>query len=129
VKVLLIFLIFLGQQKYNTVIAENTVVKGSIVSDSSICIAGKVEGDVFSKDVILISKTGKVTSTNKIYAKDIIVEGQLKGNIECENKIILRSTAHVIGDIICKVLVIEEGAFFEGNCKMTTEPRDTLGGK
>jgi cytoskeletal protein CcmA (bactofilin family) len=58
-----------------------------------------------------------------VKVKNAIIGGKLLGNIHATNKIELQSGSHVEGDIETGRLVIDEGVFFEGNCKMGGKQR------
>ena len=55
----------------------------------------------------------------EIRTKDIIVGGQITGNIYASNRAEFQQGANFQGELFCKQLIIEEGVFFEGMCKMS----------
>jgi cytoskeletal protein CcmA (bactofilin family) len=57
----------------------------------------------------------------EIHVGNIIVEGKSEGNITCEDKIELRSTAKIFGDITATRLTIAEGVNIIGKCSVSTE--------
>jgi cytoskeletal protein CcmA (bactofilin family) len=65
---------------------------------------------------LIIGKSGIVKA--EVNVKNAIIGGKLIGNIQGTNKIELQSGSHVEGDIQTARLVIDEGVFFEGSCKM-----------
>lgn len=82
-------------------------------------INGKFEGTLETKGNLTISQTADVKAD--ISGDNISVAGRVNGKIIAKGKLLLSSTAIVSGDISPMKLEIEEGAIFEGNCKMLNE--------
>lgn len=97
-------------------ISEGTHIKGTINSNSDLRIAGRVDGDSICKGKIIVTSSanlsGNMTST------DADVSGRVEGTIRVANRLTLRQSAVIGGDIFTKVLVVEEGAQLNGNCTM-----------
>jgi len=97
-------------------ISEGTTIKGPIKSSNDIRIAGRLEGEAICKGKVIVSSSanidGNITST------EADIAGKIIGTIKVSNKLSLRQTADVGGDIYTKVLIVEEGAQLNGNCKM-----------
>lgn len=98
-------------------ISEGTVVKGSLTSNSDVRVAGKVDGEASSEGKFILASSGIVDGDVK--AKEADIAGTVEGELVATNKLILRQSAVVTGDIHTKVLLVEEGARFDGACKMT----------
>lgn len=100
----------------DTIIGENTTITGSLESDSSIKVMGRVEGDIkASGDVIILANA---VIKGDIWAENLTVAGTINGNTHVKGILRLESTARVKGDMELHSLVTDEGAIFEGNCKM-----------
>ncbi len=97
-------------------ISEGTHISGTINSKSDLRIAGKVEGDCVCKGKIIVTSTA-ILSGNLI-ATDADVSGLVEGTIKVANRLTLRQSAKVGGDLFTKVFVVEEGAHLNGSCKM-----------
>ena len=97
-----------------TIISSDAVFKGSINFKGVLRIDGKFQGDIISQGTLYIGKTGEVKAS--IRAESVIVEGKVKGNIQADNRVELKSSAKLFGDIKASRLVIEEGVSFVGNC-------------
>jgi cytoskeletal protein CcmA (bactofilin family) len=93
-----------------------TRIKGDIEIQGTIRIDGTFEGSLSCPDTLIIGKSGVVKADVKV--KNAVIGGKLVGNIAAANKIELQTGSHVEGDIQTARLVIDEGVFFEGNCKM-----------
>jgi cytoskeletal protein CcmA (bactofilin family) len=95
-------------------------IKGDVSGDENLVIQGHVEGTIkLQGHNVTISKTGKVRAN--IEANQIIVEGELQGDMLGEEKVIIRETGNVFGNIIAPRVTLEDGAMFKGSIEM--EPR------
>lgn len=107
-----------GQATLNSMLGQGCKIKGDIELQGTIRIDGQFEGSISCPDTLIIGKSGVVKAEVKV--KNAVIGGKLVGNIAATNKIELQSGSHVEGDIQTARLVIDEGVFFEGNCKMGT---------
>ncbi|AGC68973.1 hypothetical protein Cst_c20000 [Thermoclostridium stercorarium subsp. stercorarium DSM 8532] len=106
----------------DTVIGENTTITGNIESDGSIKIEGRVEGDIKAAGDVTVLANGVVKGN--IWCENVILSGTVTGNIYARNNLHLESTARLKGDVEIHTLVSDQGAVFEGNCKMVEPPAD-----
>ena len=104
------------QGSLNTILGQGCKVKGDIELDGTIRIDGDFSGSIACPETLIIGKSGLVKAEVKV--KNAIIGGKLVGNIHATNKIELQSGSRVEGDIETSRLVIDEGVYFEGNCKM-----------
>ena len=107
-----------GQATLNSMLGQGCKIKGDIELQGTMRIDGQFEGSISCPDTLIIGKSGIVKAEVKV--KNAVIGGKLIGNITAANKIELQSGSHVEGDISTARLVIDEGVFFEGNCKMGT---------
>lgn len=95
-------------------------IKGDVTGDEDLIIHGHVEGQITLKDHnVIIGKHGKVDAN--INAKQIVVEGELNGDLIGEEKVVIRETGNVLGNVISPRVTLEDGAMFKGSIEM--EPR------
>ena len=97
-------------------IAAGTVFEGKLRTPGSIRIDGKIVGEVSATQGISIGNSGEIEGN--VSAKNVTIGGRIKGAILAQEKLVLESKAIVHGDIRAARLVIDEGAVFDGNCKM-----------
>lgn len=107
-----------GQGSLNSILGQGCKIKGDIELQGTIRVDGEFEGSVACPETLIIGKSGVVKAEVKV--KNAIIGGKLIGNIVASNKIELQTGSHVEGDIQTARLVIDEGVFFEGNCRMGT---------
>jgi cytoskeletal protein CcmA (bactofilin family) len=99
-----------------TIIGPGVKLEGNFVGDGNIIIKGEIKGSVETKDDLRIEQGAKVEADIK--AKNVFLAGEVKGNIRAEERVSLASSARLLGDIECKFLSVEDGAVFNGQCKM-----------
>lgn len=104
------------EDQYITQISTSITVKGDIIGESDVRIAGSIIGTVSITGDLIVEKTGVVEGEVKV--NNATIAGTIKGNIECIEKLTLESTSKFIGNIKTKQLIIENGAFFQGGCVM-----------
>ena len=92
-------------------------------SDSSIKVIGRVEGDIKAAGDVMILQNAIIKGD--IWAENLTIAGTVNGNLHVKNNLHLESTARVRGDMELHSLVTDEGAVFEGNCKMAEMTSDT----
>lgn len=100
----------------NTIIGKGTRVEGSMKVSQSLRIDGFFKGNLNASDTLIVGATGELSEV-KVDVKNAIIGGKIKGNIVASSKVTLESTSRLDGDLTAKLLIIEEGALFSGNCK------------
>ncbi len=99
-----------------TVIAHGTKVHGTVQGQNNVRVAGFLEGEIRIEGLVWIDKQGEVQGT--VTARDMIIEGQMKGDIASSERIEVRASGRVIGNLSCQKLALAEGCFFQGEIKM-----------
>jgi cytoskeletal protein CcmA (bactofilin family) len=109
-----------SSKESSAAIGASIRIKGDVTGDENLIIQGHVEGTIrVQGHNVTISKTGKVYAN--IEANQIIVEGELQGDMLGEEKVIIRDTGNVHGNIVSPRVTLEDGALFKGSIEM--EPR------
>lgn len=103
-------------ERITSVLGENTSWLGRLDGRGGVRIEGAFEGEIDLKGMLVIGETGRVTCEH-IKANYVIVAGAVKGNITAE-KIEIRSTGRIWGNVITAALSTEEGAFLRGQITM-----------
>ncbi len=107
-----------------TVIAPGTQVHGTVQGPTAVRVAGFLEGEIRSDGLVWIDKQGEVQGT--ITAGDMIIEGQMQGDLASSGRIEVRASGRVIGNMNCLKLAVAEGCFFQGEIKMPGEETKPL---
>src|SRR5436853_3849934 len=98
-------------------IGKSVVIKGELNGSEDLTIEGHVEGTIQLKDhVLTIGPNGKIRA--QVFAKAVIVLGEVTGNVTASDKVDIRDGGSVDGDIISPRVAIAEGAHFRGSVDM-----------
>jgi len=102
-------------------IGKSVVIKGELNGSEDLTIEGHVEGKIELKDhVLTIGPNGKIKA--QVFAKAVIVLGEVNGNVTASEKVDIRDNGSVDGDIISPRVAIAEGAHFRGSVDMQRKP-------
>jgi cytoskeletal protein CcmA (bactofilin family) len=101
----------------NSMIGEESFFDGRFVVKGNMRIDGVFEGKALQVDQLQIGAKAKV-KTN-INATSVVVEGLVIGNIAATRRILLLSTARVLGDLKTPELIIQDGVILEGRCTIS----------
>ncbi len=101
----------------STVIGQGIHVKGEITGPASIEVWGSLEGKAGTEGLLWVREGGAVDG--EIAATNVVVEGDVQGSIHAKEKVELRSTCKVQGDLDARTVAIAEGSFFEGQIQMS----------
>jgi cytoskeletal protein CcmA (bactofilin family) len=105
-----------GGSNLNAFLGEGTSFKGTLTFEGTVRIDGKLEGEIFTKDTLVIGEAAQVSAA--IHAGVVVISGTVHGNITAERKIDIHASGRLFGNISTPSLVIEEGVVFEGSCTM-----------
>jgi cytoskeletal protein CcmA (bactofilin family) len=106
----------------NAMLGAGSVFEGKLHFEGQVRIDGTFTGEITTTDLLVIGEGAKVSAT--INCGSVEVKGDITGNIIASESITLRATAHVQADIYSPSLIIDKGAVFEGNTRMTSAGRD-----
>jgi len=101
-------------------IGKSVVVMGELSGSENLYLDGEVEGSIELREHHLtIGPHGRVRAS--VHARDIVVQGQLNGNVQGTERVELKKSAVLTGDIVTKRIVIEDGAVFKGSIETLRE--------
>ncbi|UOE92113.1 polymer-forming cytoskeletal protein [Alkalihalobacillus sp. LMS39] len=106
----------------STIIGADTIVEGTLQIESSIRIDGKVLGEIKCTGDVTIGKGGYVE--HSISARNLLIAGEVKGNVNIEEKIHIFETGRLNGTAEMKTIIIEENGYFRGESFMKTNQPD-----
>jgi cytoskeletal protein CcmA (bactofilin family) len=106
-------------KKIDTYIGIESHIKGDIVSEKSISIDGKVDGNITCRGEVIIGTNAIIIGNVKAF--NVNASGYIKGNIDADDFIKLTTTCKVEGDICAKSFIADEGAVFNGVCNMCSK--------
>ncbi|MBV8052517.1 MAG: polymer-forming cytoskeletal protein [Acidobacteriaceae bacterium] len=95
-------------------IGASVVIKGEISGSEPLYIDGKVEGSIHvSGQRVTIGRSGSVTAN--IDAKEVVIMGSVKGNIQCTDRLDIRAEGSLTGDVAAPRVSVEDGAMLKGS--------------
>jgi len=103
-------------ERVTSVLGGGIVWKGNLSGSGGVRIEGTFEGEISLRGLLVVGDTGRVTCQN-LRAKVVIVAGAVQGNITAE-KVEIRKTGRVWGDVVTAAFATEEGAFLRGQIRM-----------
>jgi cytoskeletal protein CcmA (bactofilin family) len=94
-------------------IGKSVVVKGELSGSEDLYLDGEVEGTIeLNEHSLTVGPNGRLKAT--VRARDVVVHGKVDGNIHAGERVELKRTAILAGDIVTQRIVIEDGAMFKG---------------
>ena len=101
-------------------IGRTLVIKGEISGSEALYIDGRIEGKItMPESRVTIGRNGKVDAS--ITAREVVVMGKVTGNIECSDRVDIRSEGSVHGDISTVRISVEDGAALKGGIQVRSE--------
>ncbi len=104
------------QARVSTVLGPGIHWIGDLHGTGGVRIEGTMQGDMVIKGLVVIGETGKVICP-ELKAETVVVAGTVQGNITCQ-KLEIRSTGRVWGDVVAVNFSSEDGAFLRGQMRM-----------
>ena len=105
-------------------------IKGDIRTREQLLVDGEVEGTLESQSLVTVGPNGKVQANIK--AREVVIYGSLRGNVEVSEKIAIREQGSLVGDIKAAGISIVDGTYFKGSIdiirpepKVVTKPVHT----
>ncbi|MBZ5727795.1 MAG: polymer-forming cytoskeletal protein [Acidobacteriia bacterium] len=116
--------------KHTAAIGASMHIKGDIRTREQLLVDGEVEGTLESQSLVTVGPNGKVQANIK--AREVVIYGSLRGNVEVSEKIAIREQGSLVGDIKAAGISIDDGAYFKGSIdiirpepKVVTKPVHT----
>lgn len=101
------------------VVSTSTVIEGKFSSKENVRLDGKIVGEVHCENRLVMGETGIVEGT--VFATEAIIMGRIEGDIQINGSLTLKSSARIKGNISAKLMSVEEGAKYSGECKIGSE--------
>lgn len=97
-------------------VPHDTEIGGPVQTNGSVWVDGTVRGEIIAEGEVVVTEDAVVEGTIRATSAD--VGGAVDGAVRAKEKLVLEQTARVRGDIETTHLIVEEGAFFAGDCRM-----------
>ena len=99
-------------------LSSDVEIKGTVKFTNDLVVDGKIEGEIHSDGNLTIGENARIKA--EIKTGSVVVYGKVHGNIIVTDRVELKSSAEVVGDIKAKILAIEPGAIFVGKSTVGT---------
>ncbi|MBK8943720.1 MAG: polymer-forming cytoskeletal protein [Ignavibacteriae bacterium] len=109
-----------GYSEDVSILSDGVNIEGKITSNGNVRIDGKINGDVIVKGNLTLGPSAEIKG--QVSAKNMTASGKVDGILKIEEKLTLEASSNIKGDIITKILVVVEGAKFDGKSSMTQSP-------
>jgi len=103
-------------ERITSVLGPGVIWEGKITGSGGVRIEGTFEGQIALRGMLVVGESGRVTCEN-IRANNVIVAGAVRGNITTQ-KLEIRATGRVWGDVVTTSFVTEDGGFLRGQIRM-----------
>jgi cytoskeletal protein CcmA (bactofilin family) len=98
-------------------IGRSVVIKGEVSGNESLYIDGRIEGTVnFAEHRVTIGRNGSVAAN--ISAREVVILGKVQGNIQCSDRLDIRSEGALTGDVVTQRISVEDGAILKGSVQV-----------
>ena len=101
-----------------SVISTEVEITGTIKSSGSVRIDGKLEGELHCSGDAVIGKSAQIKGN--LVVNSVSIEGSVQGNVTAQDRIEMKSTARLNGDIRAKRLSVEDGVSFIGRSEVNS---------
>ena len=110
-----------GSQTTNVAhIGKSVVIKGEVSGSEDLYVDGEVEGSIdLRNNSLTVGPNGKVKAS--VSAKSVVIQGKVDGSVSASDRLDLRKSAIVTGDVTTQRIAIEEGAFLKGKVDIQKE--------
>lgn len=100
----------------NTLLGKGSEFEGKLTFEGTVRVDGKLSGEIFSDDVLVVGEGAEVHA--EVDIGEIIIQGLVVGNIRARRAVEIHAPGKVRGDITTPSLQIDKGVIFEGKCFM-----------
>jgi cytoskeletal protein CcmA (bactofilin family) len=98
-------------------IGRSLIIKGDVSGAESLFIDGRIEGTInFPEHRVTVGRSGNVAAN--ITAKEVVIMGKVQGNVDCEDRLDIRSEGVLAGDVTTHRISVEEGAILKGGIEV-----------
>lgn len=105
-----------NRDQINAFLGRDTEFDGKLTFKGTVRIDGRFTGEIRADGTLIAGESAIIKSD--IHASQIIISGEIRGNIVADNRVEIHAPGKVFGNIHAPVLVIDQGVVFEGNCRM-----------
>jgi cytoskeletal protein CcmA (bactofilin family) len=110
----------LAANQNHTLLGRSVVLRGDLSGKEDLLIEGHFEGTLnLQEHCVTVGPHGQVQG--EIHARQVVIQGAVSGNVSAREKIEIRKTGEVVGDLVAAAIAIEDGAYFKGSIDILRE--------
>jgi cytoskeletal protein CcmA (bactofilin family) len=106
----------LERREVNAFMGAETFFEGKLTYTGAVRLDGRFKGVIRSDDTLIVGETGRIEG--ELHVGITIIQGEVVGNVYGKERVELHHPGRMIGNITAPVVIMDEGAILEGNCKM-----------
>jgi len=106
----------LERREMNAFMGAETFFEGKLTFTGAVRLDGRFKGVIRSDDTLIVGETGRIEG--ELHVGITIIQGEVVGNVYGKERVELHHPGRMIGNITAPVVIMDEGAILEGNCKM-----------
>ena len=95
---------------------KEIIFEGKMSFEGIFRLDGKFQGEIFESGTLIVGETAVVNG--KIETQTIIINGRVEGEVYAKGRVEIHPTGKLYGNLFTPILMISEGGFFDGHCKM-----------
>ena len=112
----------LERREVNAFMGAETFFEGKLTYTGAVRLDGRFKGVIRSDDTLIVGDTGRIEG--EIHVGITIIQGEVVGNVYGKERVELHHPGRMIGNVTAPVVIMDEGAIFEGNCKMKEKKKE-----
>ncbi|MCJ7546898.1 MAG: polymer-forming cytoskeletal protein [Deltaproteobacteria bacterium] len=112
----------LERREVNAFMGAETFFEGKLTYTGAVRLDGRFKGVIRSDDTLIVGETGRIEG--ELHVGITIIQGEVVGNVYGKERVELHHPGSMIGNITAPVVIMDEGAIFEGNCKMKEKKKE-----
>src|ERR1700685_3868509 len=106
-----------AESRTRVAVGRNVHISGKLIFHEPIRIEGRFRGEVRSVELVVVGEEGMIEG--KVFAPRLLIMGELRGDLVGFKRVVLGPRAKVFGNIETQNLIVAEGAYLDGNVRMT----------
>lgn len=110
----------MSKDEFNAFLGVGTTYQGRLHFSGAVRVDGQFTGEITSEGTLILGKDAQVSA--KVNVGQLILSGQLCGEIHVSKRTILHKSAKMIGNLHTPILIMEEGAIIQGTISMLESP-------
>jgi cytoskeletal protein CcmA (bactofilin family) len=110
------------KDQMNGFLGKDTEFEGKLSFGGVVRVDGRFTGEIFTEGTLVVGESAVIEAD--IQVTEIIVSGEIRGNIFAKKRIEIHPPGKIFGDIQAPVIAMDEGVIFEGNCKVHKQAQE-----